>query len=117
MLSSTFFWPPQETQGALAEFPAHRHSLAALAWWRGGDLIASASRQGTIIRVHTAAGTPVCAVRRGSLGASVYGLSFCVEQENGAQVLRSHGHPHCSTNILAGPIRQPHGVTGCGCYS
>ncbi|CAM6101249.1 unnamed protein product [Calypogeia fissa] len=62
---------------ALCQIQAHRAPLAAMALSADGFLLATASEQGTVIRVHVIPqGSKAFTFRRGSYPSAIYSLSF-----------------------------------------
>lgn len=57
--------------------PAHNHAIAAIALDSTGDLVASASEKGTLIRVHEVdSGRRVSELRRGADPADIHWITF-----------------------------------------
>lgn len=72
--------PLGATDSAESSFPAHNHTLSFIRFSQNGEILATASEKGTLIRVFSATG-PTCGnkiaeFRRGSFAADIQSLVF-----------------------------------------
>ena len=105
---------PAPAPAPLATPPAamiavHKHALAALALSRNGQLVASASETGTIIRVHTVrTRTCIYSFRRGLASADIHAMRFSAD----AGLLAVASDRTCHVWSLQDPAKNPKPVLG-----
>lgn len=99
----------------LAEVDAHQAPLAVLAWSPDGQLLASASSKGTVVRVHRLpCAAKAFTFRRGTYPAAIHSLAFSPEavQPMLLAAASSHGTVHVFRLEAAGRCAGGGGVLG-----